>query len=432
MKRLHILPLLCLIFACISYNTLRGTTPLMKIAISHEDSLKISQYNETRQITDEVTNDVQQPYLEGNSRDSILMIQLDSINFTLTDYSDIAREITPVRIALLLNDIYGKKEMEFSKGFILGINKLKLPANSVSLKMINGEIPEDSLQWSLAQFLPDLIFTTQDNGASSVLTDYAGEHNTKIINVFDTKSENYTSSPSMVQVLIPSHKFNVSAAVYLASQFEGDELIMVGEPQETDGMLKEILNIWPGNFQTSILRDDIETFSYNPDKQYVFYITAGSNDEIRESLGRIKALQIANPNLVTTVIGRPNWVAFNDLKNNIAGLDVYIPSKCYIDVTSEKESRWYIPEYKNLFGNAPIKSYPVYSIMGYDVASYFIPREFNELNNIGSDIWNDEELLQLNISLANDSWSSGQYNAGSYMLHFDGDGQLVKIPMKAE
>lgn len=419
MRRFNIFPIALLMLLGLGFSSVRSATPLMQIALSPEDSVKVA----------------------ASSRQSAADVDVDSI-MSILDYLDPddsegtllqieAVDYQPVRAAIILDDIYGKKEMDFSRGFIYGLHKIGMPDNSVALKMVNGGIPADSLVWSLETFQPDVIFTTLDNGCPPAIIDYAGDHSTKIVNVFDTRSDSYSSSPSLVQVLIPSQKFNASSALYLSDSLGGGELVMVGEIEDNDALLKQLLQVWPGENQVSILRDDIPSYKYEPGKKYVFYVTSSSQADIKESLKNITALVSKYPDINFEVIGRPSWIAINDLSKAISGLNVYVPAKCFFDVATAKESRWFIPEFKEMFGSAPIKSYPIYSIMGFDMAKYFMPQIYNEINNIGSTHWPDAEELQLNIVLVNDNWYSGQYNAGSYIINYSPDGKITKIPVRA-
>lgn len=423
MKRLNLIPILLLTLMGIGFSSVKGVTPFMKIPLSPEDSIKVATLNDTTEIKGFIEKGGE-GFIESDS----IVLYGDSVDSVIIENID----YQPVRAALVLDDIYGKKEMDFSRGFIYGLHKIGMPDHSVALKLINGSIPADSLQLTLEGFQPDVIFTTLDNGCHPQLIEYAGEHSTKIVNVFDTRSDNYNNSPSMVQVLIPSQKFNASSAAYLSREFGNAELVMIGEPEENDALLKQLLQTWPGENQVSILRGDVATYKYSPDKQYVFYVTSSGQSDIKESLAAILKVATKNSNIDFKAIGRPSWVAISDLGKATAGLDVYIPAKCFFDVATSKESRWFIPEFKSLFGSSPIKSYPIYSIMGFDMAKYFMPQIYNEINNLGTDHWPETEELQINLVLTNDNWYSGQYNSGSFIVNYTPEGKIVKIPIKAD
>ena len=439
MKRFKIclLSLMTVILSATVFSVAAGNTSIFSsehdsqqvmvpIAISPEDSLKVQQ---TRRV---ILDD--EPPVVGNDtvavKNDMSGIQLYDSGLAVDERGADSLIKTPmiIRVALVLSDIYGKKEMEFVKGFMLGLSNIDMPSKSISLKVINGEMPTDSLMTTLSDFEPHAIFITQDTDCPIDLLDYAGEHSTRIINVFEAKGEEYNSYPSIIQILTPSQTFNASAAKYMTDTFSGANLILVGNPDPNDMLIKEISGTWPSAKKITMTPDEVETFRFNNDKRYVIYPCSSNPKEVKTVLDKVKLVMEENPDANITIFGRPNWIVINNLGALASGLDLFFPSKFYFDASSN-EGKKFISDFMSKYGLTPIKSHPVFSVMGYDMAHYFLPQLYRGQIDSDTSEWETQETLQLLMSLKSDNWYSGDYNRGSFIIHYSPDGKINKIPL---
>lgn len=439
MKRFKIcvLSLMTVILSATVYSVAAGNTSIftsehdsqqvmVPIAISPEDSLKVQQ---TRRV---ILDD--EPPVVGNDtvavKDNMQGIQLYDTGYAEEEVGVDSIIKTPmvIKVALVLSDIYGKKEMEFVKGFMLGLSNIDMPSKSISLKVINGEMPADSLMTTLSDFDPHAIFITQDTDCPKDILDYAGEHSTRIINVFEAKGEEYNNYPSIIQILTPSQTFNSSAAKYMSDTFSEANLIIVGTPDPNDILIKETSATWPSAKKTTMTPDQVGNFKYSNDNRYIIYPCSSNPKEVKTVLDKVKLVMEANPDANITIFGRPNWIAINNFATLASGLDVFFPSKFYFDASSD-EGKKFISDFMSKYGLTPIKSHPVFSVMGYDMAHYFLPQLYREQTELDMFEWETQETLQLLMSLNSDNWYSGDYNRGSFIIHYSPDGKINKIPL---
>lgn len=342
---------------------------------------------------------------------------------SLAEFYEYAAEDPVTRLAVVLSDIYSKKDMEFTRGLLMGMSHSGLPDNSISLKIVNGEIPEDSLQYELELFGPHVIISTFEKEAPNALRTYTQENGSRLLNVFDAKGDDYIYNPGIFQLLAPSDKFNASLTRYILEGFGGNTMILLGEPDLSDPVVLELVRSWPEEEMMIVSQSDLEVFEFEGDTNYFIYPLFSSNDEVKEAMGRIINLMAKTPSAGVKVFGRPNWVAFNNLSNMIANMEVYIPAKCYFDPSSDSGKR-FIGAYNTMFGHAPIRSYPVYAVMGYDTARYFLPRLNDDIRNVACD-WEPENMLQSYFNMRK-SEGGGYYNSGGYILHYEPWGTMVK------
>lgn len=328
-----------------------------------------------------------------------------------------------LRAAVVMSDIYGKKDMEFTRGLLLGMQQSGLPANSVSLKLINGEIPEDSLHYELDNFDPHVIFSTSDKECPLPLLNYTRSHGNKLFNVFDAKGDDYLYNDNVYQLLTPSLYFNTSSANYFLQRYPENVLLVVGDLDPSDTLTRELILAWPEEYLMMVSLEDLGRFSLDDNISYLIYPVSPSNEDVKAALNETLRLIGETPTADVRVIGRPSWISLNDLSNHIANMDVFIPSKIYFEPTSAAGKR-FISDYNGKYGHSPIRSFPVFAVMGYDVAQYFLPRLVEERK--GNEInWQTRNLLQSFFDMRK-SGNGGYYNNGAYILHFTPWGFMQK------
>ena len=327
-----------------------------------------------------------------------------------------AQTDTVVRTAIVFSDIYGKKDMEFARGFLLGMQQAELPVGSVSLKMINGSIPQDSLIFELNSFKPSVVFSTFEKDTPLALLSYTEDNYAKLFNVFDAKGDEYKYNPSVYELLSPSQVFNANAASYFMENFGNNVLLIVGEPDVSDVILKELIIAWPEEQMLVMSKEDLAKFSLDEGFNYILYPIVSGENEIEEIMKQIVKLIADNPMAGVRVVGRPNWITLNDLKKLVENVEVFVPAKCYFEPSADASKR-FIAAYNGQYKHTPVKSYPVFAVMGYDAARYFMPLLVGEQRgDIG--VWTPGDMLQSYFNMQEAGWGKGVYNDGGYILHF--------------
>lgn len=364
--------------------------------------------------------------ITADAQDNYFESPIDTTALTLDEFYEYANSDTILRVAVVLSDIYGKKDMEFTRGFLLGMQNSDLPSNSVSLKVVNGEIPIDSLNYELSLFGPHVIVSTFEKDTPDLLKQYAAWENSYLVNVFDTKVDNGPSATNCIQVLSPSDKFNSSIFSFITDNFGNNRIVMVGDPDLSDPVVRDIILSWPEEELMIVSKEDISAMSLSDGINYLIYPLFSSADDIKKITEEVLRMIAETPTAGVRILGKPNWIAFNNLKAMLENLEVYIPAKCYFNPSSEK-GKHFISTYNSSFGHAPIRSFPVYAAMGYDTSAYFLPRLLNQLRT-GEEMWTPEDLYQSYFNIQQNA--DGNYaNQGAFMLHFEPWGTLSKITM---
>lgn len=346
------------------------------------------------------------------------------------EYISYAQADTILRVAVVLSDIYSKRDMEFTRGMILGIDRAYLPANSLSLKIVNGEISPDSLEYEFELFGPHVIFTTQEKEIPRNIISYAEDHQSLLVNVFDALGDDYLTHPSVYQLLPPNKNFYEGVALKAADIFQDSELLVVDDPESNDVIAHNLLQSWAPDAVTRITAAALKELPMEDRNNVVIYLSTGSSSSVKDIMETIRARISDNPWSSIKVLGRPFWIGFTDISSLLTGVDAYIPAKCFFDPSSY-EGKQFIADYKARFDHSPIKSFPVYAAMGYDVARFFLPRFLADLRGHVPD-WESQDMLQSRFNLSRSGWNSGVFNTGSYVLNFNLYGSINKIPVSHE
>lgn len=343
---------------------------------------------------------------------------------SLAEFYEYAQSDSVMRVAIVLSDIYSKKDMEFTRGFLLGMKQAELPSNAISLKAINGEIPEDSIYYEMEAFAPHVVVSTFEKDAPAALRRFTRQNGNTLLNVFDTKGDDYIYNDNVFQLIAPSDKFNDRISDYILDNFSGNVLMLVGDPDGTDPAMRKLILSWPEEELMIVSKEDLSVFSFDDETNYLIYPLFATSDDVKDVLKQVLRMVAENPSAGVKIFGKPGWIAFNDLGTMISNLEVYIPAKCYFDPASDSGKR-FIRHYNTSYGHAPIRSYPVYAVMGYDTGLYFLPRLRENL--LGTLLeWSPENMDQSYFNLKKSDYG-GFYNIGSFILHYDPWGTMSKV-----
>lgn len=345
---------------------------------------------------------------------------------SLLEFYEYASSDTILRLAVVLSDIYSKKDMEFTRGLLMGVRQSGMPESSLSLKVINGEIPEDSLQYELDLFGPHVIFSTFEKDAPRTLRSYTQENGNSLFNIFDARSDDYLYNDKVFQLLAPTDRFNAEVSDFIMDNFPGNVLILVGDPDPTDSSIRDLIISWPEEDLMILSKEDLDVFIFEEERNYLVYPLFTSNDDVKEVVAKTVRLAAETPSAGVRIFGRPNWIAFSDLPSMISNMEVYVPAKCYFD-PSAAGGRRFIKGYNAMFGHAPIRSYPVYAVMGFDTAKYFLPRLLQDLR--GELFSWEPEIMEQSYFDLRKSFGGGFYNQGGFILHYEPWGTMTREPL---
>lgn len=109
---------------------------------------------------------------------------------------------------------------------------------------------------------------------------------------------------------------------------------------------------------------------------------------------------------------------------------VVVPSRLWFDMDSN-EGKLFVKDFTDMYGGAPVKSFPNFAVSGYDVAHYFIPSTANNGGDFNNGFTGStKSLLQSEIKLKRVNNWGGFINPMGYLLKFRPGGYVDKVLMK--
>lgn len=332
-----------------------------------------------------------------------------------------------VRISLMLDDPSSKRDSEFVKGFLLALNDYKEAPYKVQIK-IDRASDETLALASLNDFKPNLVISTADKNFPEWLGDYGRHSSTEIVNVFDVRNEQYLENPLMLNVLTPTNFFNESTADAIAERFSGRTLIIVGENDTQDTLGPLVKSLMPGA-TLELSAEEMSSLPLDDSGSYLIYAMPTAQGEVEKVLDAVIAARSNSPIAEVAVIGRPNWITLTEpLGEKMHEADVYIPSRFYFDDTSN-EGRNFTSDFTAVYGYAPVKSYPLYAAVGYDLANYFVPGVAVTEGDFNRGL-PDADSVQTAMRMERVSNWSGFYNPVTYLVRLTPYGSTDKIIVK--
>lgn len=330
-----------------------------------------------------------------------------------------------IAVLVSCDDANGRRrDMEFLRGFMLGLDGKE--ARGKQIKLIGADLADYG---SLTKALKsgdfdyvDVITCSVDKNFPQELVDFCTEKGIMLINVFDAKTDISAITGQGVQLLPPSSYFYDRTSDFLTRVMSDRVFLFVDyDATDDDNMSGAMMDRLRGSGVTKIETlpdaEALALYNFNPALSYTVISDAGTKENITKTLNTLEGIVDKYPNMPLSIVGRPNWMVYSgSLEKLFRKLDTYIPSRFLFDDDS-KASKDFTAKYKSFFNAAPLKSMPMYSVMGHDIADYLVDqfiRTDGDLNYAEP----AEGLMQLDFRFDRPEVWDGLMNRRVYLLHF--------------
>lgn len=361
--------------------------------------------------------------------------EVDAREFSVEGRQEIYDEVhkvadTPiaevVKIAIVSESPTEKKDVEFIRGFLTGVNELKSKPYKIELKVLDSTKGAEDVILKLDEYKPTMVFLTYDKNIPSFLSEYASISETPVVNTFDVKNEEYRNNPYFIQMLTPSNEFNSSVAQNVYEKYGDYKLIISGKEDASDLLLSELKDEWTSSDVKNADVEVLPDLKWSDTGKYIFYLSSTSKEDIQKLLKAVSDIKEINPLAKYVVLGRPNWIVYDEiLAEEFHRVNTVIPSRFYLDSKSVNARHFY-SSYKNLFDRVPSKSLPLFAGVGYDSATYFIPALASVANDV-NELAPSVGTLQSEFALQRVSNWVGFVNPPVYLVNFTTYGTIDKI-----
>ena len=327
------------------------------------------------------------------------------------------------RILMLLPLKKDKHFVEFYEGFLLGMYQLKKAGLSMQLTTL--DVPNDD---ALNAYIDagklrgkDLVIGGVTEGQIRAISAAAG-YNYYIIPF--SKASHLETGEGRV-ILTNAHTSTIIDRVVPAflQKYKGREVIFASRPGDTeDGFVSQLRSalshaglpfrtIQVGSGAVGGISSDAVVVPVSPDRNLAMATMAA----------------IGTRTSGVTLFGHPQWQAYgSQFQQSLRRYNTTIYSTFFFDPTLA-ESKDFLSQFTGWFSHKVSNSYPKYSVLGYDLARYFIRaysmygRNFiNSMSSIPSD------GLQLDFYLQRSDEANVYTNTRFFFVHYPSSGAITR------
>lgn len=335
--------------------------------------------------------------------------------------------VKQVEVAVVLDKPSAKNNSEFLRGFLMGIDDQKTSGTKIHLNVIDASKGISMAGADSLLTASNLIVGVYDSEFPSYLAEIGNRNGIEVVNVLDSKSTLYEGNPSIIQILQPIDYFNDLTAGYIKKQNPNSQLILLGDIDTTDRFADKLTDEYSPEVTTRLSAEEFAVYPFSPTDTYVVYSFALKKDDIANHLTLIADAQQKGTPIVP--VGRAQWVAYaQPLGEQYGATNLLVPSRMYISPYDQKQTA-FANRFKGIYHANPAVSYPQYAMLGYDIASYFIPTTAGNGGDYNTGVYmrpglqNDIDIKRLN------NWS-GFINTNGYILHYLPAQIVEKIEIK--
>lgn len=361
------------------------------------------------------------------------VLVLDAREGTPTGLEEIYAEIhglkakgEPIDVTLVISTAPDdrRRDTEFLRGFLLGLESIKTKKYRVNLHVLEAK-DNAELKKALASktaLTSDLLLTAFDKNIPAAVRDFAKTKGVNTVNVFDAKTDFSSLSPHGVQMLPPSDYFYDRASEYLTLVMPGRRFLFVGTDEgDAESMSAAVLGRLQDAPASSVIKlpdtQALADYKFNPALSYTIVSDAGSKDEVTAVLDVIDDVVERYPGLPLSLVGRPTWIVYAPaLEKRFQKVDTYVPSR-FVPAADSDAAKSYEALYRRHYESKPLSTLPAYGAMGYDAARYLIPVAAAS----GGDLNGAEQAtdaVQLDFRLERPELWEGMLNKSVYLLHY--------------
>lgn len=307
-------------------------------------------------------------------------------------------------VCVLMSTPQTNKDVDFARGLLTAVKEFGEGSRHINISFVNASTDINTLLSDPAVENASLIFTTYDSSIPDALAEYAGNNGKTLVNAFAVRDTLYRTNPAVINLLSSPEEFNAQVADYISENFNTSYIVFIGNPlTANDQIANKVMNVMDTeNFDVV---ESLENIFPHPSRPMVFYSMANGKKEIKEDLDKISAWMTTHPEVDVNTIGRPSWIVYVDTYGeNLRNTHANVPTRFYFP-DKDSAPQQFLKIYHEFFKADPVRSYPAYSVMGYDAAWYFM--------RPGA----QHEFLQMPFRLTRMP-GGGEYNSAAFMLRF--------------
>lgn len=325
------------------------------------------------------------------------------------------------------NDRY----LEFYEGFLLSVDSLKSIGLSFEVEAIDVGYKSEGIYNAIKSGKLDQSDYCVGGISSEqikILSEWAENKQKSLVLPFSSKIPAMDENPFLFQTNTPYSLMHKRLSDYASIRFAGMNIIFVNKSTELTNDNSSLVSILKEQFQkkgikyTDVTEDeDLLHLSQSLTvykKNLIIPVMMPLNDAA-QFITRLSALSKRDTTRSITLMGYPEWQAINKrVIPRLHELNTYIYSNFYANFQHQYVRNFQLV-FNSTFGKELLNTYPKYGMMGYDIASWFIPRMVYEKST--SPLKKGPYSLQNEFLFKTNGSGSGAFNQIFYLINYNSD-----------
>ena len=333
----------------------------------------------------------------------------------------------------------GRRMIEYYRGLLLGIEKLK--NDGVNINVHAWNVPQDAdIRTTLVEHAAsklNIVFGPLYTKQVKDLGDYCRSHGTTMVIPFSITSDEVDRNPSIYQVYESNEQMTDASIKHFLERFVDYHPVFIdcndgssNKGSFTFGLRKQ-LETRGIQYNITNLNSSLESFakSFSLGRRNIVILNTGRSPELTKVMKKLDELKSSNRNVQISIYGYTDWLMYqkyNDNQNYFCKYDTYIPSNFYFnDMTWSTQQL--VKKYREKFGTDMQNALPRFAVTGYDQALFFIGgiKKYGTAFN-GNRNQTYEHLLQSTYNFRKNP-NGGYQNHGFMYIHFKTDGTMESL-----
>jgi len=331
--------------------------------------------------------------------------------------------------------------IEFYEGFLMAVDSLKSLGFSFEVQVLDSGEGTDEVKQAISTGKlkeTDYCIGGANPEQIALLSEWAMKNRKILILPFSSRIPELENNHYLFQTNTPhSHMYDVLAEYYVNQIKTTNIVFLNGSTNEVDPETAFIPQI-----KSALIEKNIPFKIVDDDEELQNLFTAMENDventiftaplSINQTHGlvtRMVANMKTSPDKKITLMGYPEWQAMNkNYQKRLYELNTYIFSNFYAD-SQQNNVRDFQINFNRIFGKNILNIYPKYGMMGYDIATYFIPRMVFDKSELQESVPTIDPL-QNKFKFSTKNPDHGYYNQLFYVIHYKPDNTVDVHPLK--
>ena len=278
----------------------------------------------------------------------------------------------------------GRRMIEYYRGLLMAVEKLKADGISINVRAWNVSQTDDINSTLLQQGAEqsDIIFGPLYSKQVKALGDFCKKNKIRMVIPFSINGDEVNRNEFIYQVYQPTETFNQKSINSFFDRFSNCHPIIVDCNDSTSNKgtftyaLRKKLEEKGIQYSITNLRSPLEMFekAFSTTKRNVVILNTGRSPELTQTMHKLDALLAHSPGYMISMFGYTEWQMYEKYNQNqtfFHKYDVYIPSSYFFN-----EQSGYIQSfqraYKTKFGVDMMNALPHFALTGYDQGVFFI------------------------------------------------------------